>query len=307
MRWLGLYLTFATGCAFAQAPGTFPKRVSSRVEWKFDVTPVPLLEGAIEVGLPEETHAMRYAVAILPQLMTDGDRAEFAAADVKFRDDPGFERLPIKFPVSVTNIPPARLEARPGAIRVASVGSDASALIVELKVAPETTVRLRRGPRLVFARIVSEPVLIKNDIEVPRDPRAIQPGVSLTAVSYPVEVQTKGELHPTARGYFVPQGAFLRNVAQGTVPWIPEDRPRVACCPAIATLELEVDEIGNVTSSRLLSAGDDASVAREAEALVQGWRFKPFLLKGRPVRVRGWVSFYRSLNDGRLGILPSVP
>jgi TonB family protein len=61
----------------------------------------------------------------------------------------------------------------------------------------------------------------------------------------------------------------------------------------VVQVEVTVDEEGNVQAVRSLSGPDQ--LRRAAEQAARGWKFKPTLLDGMPVKVIGTITFRFSL------------
>jgi protein TonB len=64
---------------------------------------------------------------------------------------------------------------------------------------------------------------------------------------------------------------------------------RAARVGGSVTVEIMIDESGNVTSARAVSG--HPLLKESAVAAARGWRFRPTLLTGVPVKVIGTITF----------------
>lgn len=92
----------------------------------------------------------------------------------------------------------------------------------------------------------------------------------------------------------VGEDGIRRSAAKTVMPIYPEDA-RKKGIKGVAVVELQYNGKGDVTNTRILQSPDSATGKAVVDAVKQ-WKFKPSKLEGKPISVRGKLTFYFVLN-----------
>ena len=66
----------------------------------------------------------------------------------------------------------------------------------------------------------------------------------------------------------------------------------------LAVVVVEIDEDGNVTSVEVAEAPDE-EIGQSVVRAVKQWKFSPVTAEGKPIKLRGKLTFYFSIRDGK--------
>ncbi|MGH9849777.1 MAG: energy transducer TonB [Blastocatellia bacterium] len=109
-------------------------------------------------------------------------------------------------------------------------------------------------------------------------------------VAISANVQSKGYLQ-------VSEGLLRRNASNTIVPGYPAESKRRRA-KGVAVAQLEIDESGNVAEIEVLEAPDRYTEEAMIKAVRQ-WKFPPVTVGGKPRCVRGKLTFYFVIEQGK--------
>lgn len=95
----------------------------------------------------------------------------------------------------------------------------------------------------------------------------------------------------------VPEGV-VRKAAKTTIkPTYPASSKKRGT-QGLAVVLVEINEAGKVTDVSVVEAPDE-EIGKSVMSAVRGWEFSQLTADGKPIKLRGKLSFYFSIRDGK--------
>jgi hypothetical protein len=202
------------------------------------------------------------------------------------------------------NLSKGRIQNSPGLTEVLGPVSDNVALLVYAELPQGTNVSVGCEDRVLLTAPTSPTLLVYRGRILPH------PVVGLGTLTQTVNENglapraPKGELVRTPDGlYHLTSRGLTSHLITPTMPsypfGVPTPRNRVFAAP-----RLGIDEAGNVKS--VVRVMGDETLLALCEQAVRDWKFRPFLLDGKPIPVSSAVSFHYHPAFNRVTLFISI-
>jgi len=214
------------------------------------------------------------------------------ANEVRFRMANG--GAPFRPLSEIVDIASVRIDS--DGVTVHPSASSASSVLVYVTVPLGTEVSIEKDG-LQMARAILESSLLVQDGSVIPQPLSGRQNLLSRLMKGDLPA-TAGELRQLGNGQYL---ATIPALKSHLLAWSEPDAAKTLTAGSLgnpaAALELQIDSSGNVVDVHARSGADNIRAVYESS--VRSWRFKPFLVGGSPVAVRGIVPFFVA-SDGQL-------
>lgn len=254
------------------------------MSWNYDIVQLPQNVGGLLLDLGNLDGVDEWILGVKAR----AGQPRLVAGEGRFLTPPAGIKLPVRMIERIDNLPRNLLSINSGGVALRRSNGARGPLVVFLWLPTGGSVTVRSSAGIVATLPVGDGFVLHNGKVVPVAP--VSPATLVSYLQDPSQrTEARDQVIAVSGGRYVATVASLKShlvhfsmptgslrVAPGTVG-------------ASVTLSLEISEAGSVAS---LNARPGAEVVLALYgAYIKSWRFKPFTVNERPVRVSAPLSF----------------
>jgi len=281
--WLVAAVFVASGARLCAEQASPPAHFRHQTTWNFDFIQLPKPEGSLLVDLGELTGVSDWIL----EVKADNERPRLVAGEASYMEPPPDKRLPGRVVERIRNLPRGNLEISRGRVALRGVVGSGGPLILLIWAPAGTNVTVRSSAGVVATLPVGDGFMLHNGKVVAKPATVLG---YLLQLGMPPEVkQAKGDVVTLPGNRYVATVAGLKSHLIRYE--LPSESLRLA--PGTGnvpvTLSIEINESGAVDAIHARPGGE--AVLTYYEPFIRKWRFRPFVVDGRPVRVKAALAF----------------
>jgi|GEM_PF-3570974 len=251
--------------------------------WTPRKMPIPVPNDQLHLLLADLPPEVDWIVGVR---VDEEKQGKLAVGEVRFSGPSAPPRVPIRHISEIVNWPMDRIKIRPGSIEVSGLSQLGGSLLVYIAVPSGTEVRID-GPNkpIAFAK-VRDGLLVQNGVIIPEEVKGIP--TLATRLIAPQRPKNTAELVKVRSQYFATPNVLASHLLAFRKPSYPTN-VTASQHERMIKLSIKIDESGQVTEINRLQ-GEEAFL-RSCEEAIREWKFRPFLVDGKPVSVTALVLF----------------
>lgn len=287
-KWWSTWLTIMalTGsathlCAGQASPAA---QFQHKANWNYDFIELPRLEGALVVDLGDVSGVSEWILGVKAR----SEQPRLVAGEGRYLSLPPGKTLPGRVFERIDNLPPANVETSAGHVALRGRVGSAGPLILCVWAPASTNVTVKSSAGVLTTLPVGDGFVLHNGkvVAVPLE----GPG---TLIAYlmraGMQVQAQGDVVALPGNRYV---ATLAGLKSHLIRYaLPSEALRVPSGTATVpvTLSIEINEAGAVEAVSARPGGE--AILAHYGSFVKTWRFRPFTVDAKPVRVRAPLTF----------------
>jgi hypothetical protein len=274
------------------------------MNWNYDIVPLPENVAGLLLDLGNLDGVDEWILGVKAR----AGQPRLVAGEGRFLSSPPGIKLPVRMVERIDNLPRSLLSISAGGVALRRSNGARGPLIVFLWLPTGGSVTVRSSAGNLATLPVGDGFVLHNGKVVPVAP--VSPATLVSYLQDPGQRnQARDQVIAVSGGRYVATVASLKSHLVHFS--MPSGSLRVApgTVGASVTLSIEINEAGSVAGLNARPGGE--AVLTHYGAYIKSWRFKPFTVNEKPVRVSAPLSFVVTPSGvvaGPMGLLgPGAP